>query len=119
MSHIFQLAAVNSVRLIRAASALEARLIAYRIWHIKSPVVSDLGQQCPDIGEAGYNRVVHGEADTALFIARRTTGKIADSARLKGDAKPSACTVTNTKRAALYAAYKARQAQVQIQMEAH
>jgi hypothetical protein len=116
MSHIFKLAAINSVRLIRAASALEARSIAYRLWHIKSPAVVDLGQQCPDIGEAGYNRVVHGDADTALFIARRTTGKIADRAKLRGDTKPSQCTVTNAKRAALYAAYKARQ---QAQGEAH
>ena len=76
---VYKIAIGNSFRFVRAINNFEARFIASRIWNNGKPVHAvSMGQQSPEIGGAVYNRIVHGdgEKDTALFIARRSTGKL-------------------------------------------
>jgi hypothetical protein len=65
---VYKIAVGNSFRFIRAMSAIEARLIAAKVWGLKLIHGSTgIGQQAPDIGARGYDLAVN-RLDLAVNI---------------------------------------------------
>lgn len=51
---VFKIVSGSSVHYVRAVSAANARIRAYKVWGIQGATVQDSGPYGPDIGRAGY-----------------------------------------------------------------
>lgn len=52
---VFKIVSGNACHYIRAASAANARVRAYKVWGMQGATVQDSGPHSPDIGRAGYD----------------------------------------------------------------
>lgn len=66
-------------RYMRAESAAAAAMGAYNAFHLHDVTVQNIGNKSPDIGAAGYNRIVRPPEDVedydVIQYIRKTTGK--------------------------------------------
>lgn len=97
---VYRVAVGGCFRYIRAESALQARLSAFRLWGKGKPLpVQDIGTMAPEIGRRGYEQAVQKEP---LYIMRQPSGKQGAKAQHKAP-KAGPVNIFNPEYARLFA----------------